>query len=500
MSESANSSGITVGYGAGYGGNAGGGGRPSAVRSSGRVLGGLLGGGLLAASSLVLLGLYYREVRRAATAEGVQAAQGEPAPSAGGEALLAPLESATLRFLDAPVTLRFDGKSFQTSWRKLGLTLDRASLAREAARLAEDGVHPQDVDAEFFVSGKGRRVPVAISREQAVWALVAYKDDYDRPAEDARIDLEKRQIIPERTGYGIHVYDSLALVEERARTGAHEIELVGGETQPQVTRAQLGDLDISHVLGTFETRYVVSDKDRNYNLKLAAEKLNGHILMPGQEFSFNAVVGDRTEKEGFRVAHVIEGGEMVDGLAGGTCQISSTLHGAAWFAGLDILHSIPHSRPSTYITMGLDATVVYPTTDLKLKNPYDFPVVIRYVVAQGSVKVEILGKKRPWDRIEFEREVKQEIPYQTITREDHELPVGTTLVDQIGFPGYELVRKRNFYKGKKLVKSEKWTIKYPPTTEYLRIGTNPDPNLVPPKQEKLHGLKPPKEKIYRQWQ
>jgi vancomycin resistance protein YoaR len=251
-------------------------------------------------------------------------------------------------------------------------------------------------------------------------------------------------------------------------------------------------------MGWFETRFPMVEKDRNYNLKVAAEKLNGYILMPKQEFSFNAIVGDRTEKEGYRVAHVITGGEMVDGLAGGTCQISSTLHGASWFAGIDIVSSTPHSRPSAYVTMGMDATVVYPTTDLKLRNPYDFPVVIRYVVAQGVVRVEILGQKRPWSRVEFEREVKTEIPYETITREDNTLPVGTTIVEQLGFPGYELLRKRNFFLNGKRKKTEKWNLKYPPTTEYIRIGTNPDPNLEAPKQAKLHGPKPPgKNPIYK---
>ena len=135
------------------------------------------------------------------------------------------------------------------------------------------------------------------------------------------------------------------------------------------TKATIGIADISHVLGTFKTTFPVGDKDRNFNLKLAASKLNGHVLQPGVEFSFNGVVGDRTEKEGYKIAHVITAGEMVDGLAGGTCQISTTLFGASFFAGLEVVKTSPHSRPSTYVTIGLDATVVYPTTDLIMKMP-----------------------------------------------------------------------------------------------------------------------------------
>ena len=77
------------------------------------------------------------------------------------------------------------------------------------------------------------------------------------------------------------------------------------------------------MLGTHLTKFSVSDKERNFNLKLAASHVNGYVMQPGQEFSFNEIVGDRTEKEGYKVAHVITAGEMVDGLAGGTCQIST---------------------------------------------------------------------------------------------------------------------------------------------------------------------------------
>ena len=204
------------------------------------------------------------------------------------------------------------------------------------------------------------------------------------------------------------------------------------------------------------------------------------------------MVGDRTEKEGYKIAHVITAGEMVDGLAGGTCQISTTLYGAAFFAGLDIVKQTPHSRPSTYVPMGFDATVVWPNTDLKMKNPYDFPVVIHYRVARGEAVVEILGKQRPWDEIAFERKVLESTPYTTEERMDEKLPVGFYAQDQGGFDGYKLVRYRKYYKGGVEVKQDKWTVTYKPVTEYIRRGTNPDPNLVAPEVKEPHMPKSPK--------
>jgi vancomycin resistance protein YoaR len=244
------------------------------------------------------------------------------------------------------------------------------------------------------------------------------------------------------------------------------------------------------VIGSFSTKFSVAEKTRNDNLKLLASKIDGYVLQPGQEFSFNDLTGMRTLEDGFKMAHVILAGEMVDGMAGGSCQISTTLHGAAFFGGLDILRSTPHSRPSTYVALGLDATVVAGQTDLKLRNPYDFPVVIHYRVARGVAYVELLGKEKPFTKVEFEREIAERLDFETVTREDNEMPVGSMVVDQLGYPGYKVNRTRRIYKGRKVIRTDKWKLQYRPVVEYARIGINPNPNLPAPEQKKKHGPKP----------
>src|SRR5262249_48881565 len=160
--------------------------------------------------------------------------------------------------------------------------------------------------------------------------------------------------------------------------GKTEVEVAVETVEPKRTAAQLEGVRFDAVLGWFETRYSTAKKDetRTYNLRLAASKLDGIALLPGETFDFNAVVGPRDEAHGFRVAPVIAEGELVDGIGGGTCQISGTLHAAALFGGLDIVERYPHSRPSAYIKLGLDATVAYPNIDFRFKNPFDFPVVL----------------------------------------------------------------------------------------------------------------------------
>jgi vancomycin resistance protein YoaR len=335
-------------------------------------------------------------------------------------------------------------------------------------------------------------LPVRVNSERALAALRELKAHHDRSPINAYLDLEGRKVVGDSPGEGIDLWGSLPRLEAAARAGATSVELRSVPVPAQVTVASLGIDDISHVLGTFTTKFSVADRERNFNLKLAASKLNGFVMKPGVEFSFNGTVGERSEKEGYKVAHVITAGEMVDGLAGGTCQISTTLFGASFFAGLDIVKTTAHSRPSVYTPLGFDATVVWPTTDLKLANPYEFPVAIHYRVAGGEATVEILGKERPWDKIVFERKVLESEPFPTEERLDDELPMGATTLDQPGFDGYTLTRFRRFYKDGKQKKSEKWQVIYKPVTEYVRRGVSTDPNAKMPKEKPAHGPTAPK--------
>lgn len=436
-----------------------------------------LAAGLFVASGALLGGYYV--TGRPATAKPAVVKEGQPVAGDAG-AVAAAVEAV----LAQPVTVKADGATREVRWSELGVVVDAAELPL-AARRAGAGA-----DAATALAARGS-LPVKLDRAAAQAALAHLKATIDRAPRPARLDLEARTISDDVPGYAIDVYASLDRIEAAARTGARDVELVGVPLPAQSTKASLGIDDISHVLGTQRTTFPVTDKERNFNLKLAASKLNGHVIGPHEEFSFNGVVGDRTEKEGYKIAHVIQAGEMVDGLAGGTCQISTTLYGAAFFAGLDIVKQSPHSRPSVYVPMGFDATVVYPTTDLILRNPYDFPVVIHYRVARGEAVVEILGKERPWDEVVFERHVVDSTPFETEERLDDTMPEGTQVLDQAGFNGYRLTRIRRFMKGGEEKKVEKWSVTYKPVTEYVRKGTSTDPEAKPPKQAPAHGPKAP---------
>ena len=444
-------------------------------------------------------GLYLSHRNAQNTVPGVYL-DGEPLGALSFASLPEKIHTVSERFLSQRAKLRIGREHAQATWRELGLRVDEQALLQKVRALGHSGDVAADLQTYLRGRRAGFRLPLQISvdEKRALDFLMELKDQVDRGAIDARLDLEKHTVATEKPGYLLRVYDSLVTLQYAARALARgdvttqqsppELTLAVAEIAPQVRAEHLKDIDVSHVLASWETRYsnAAIDNDRTYNLKVGADKLNGYILRPGQVFSFNGAVGDRTEKEGYRVAPVISGGELIDGLAGGMCQIASTLHAAAFFAGLDIVRSTPHSRPSSYIPMGLDSTVVWPSVDLKLKNPYDFPIVVHYMVNQGSVKVELLGKELP-HKIAFEREIIAESKFPTTTRPDPEMPLGQKLTDQEGYPGYRIKRRRYSFTGKwktdskdenrgkpeGLLSMREWDLSYPATTEIIRVGTGP---------------------------
>src|SRR5262249_28583373 len=156
--------------------------------------------------------------------------------------------------------------------------------------------------------------------------------------------------------------------------GTHDdeetIDLVTHTVPARVTSADLVKVDVDKVLSSYETIFATFGVGvgRSANIQNAASKIDGTIVPPGQTFSFNDLVGPRTLENGFAVAPEIMGDEMTTGVGGGTCQVSSTLHVAALYGALEIVERQSHSRPSAYTQMGLDATVSYPTVDLKVRN------------------------------------------------------------------------------------------------------------------------------------
>lgn len=142
-------------------------------------------------------------------------------------------------------------------------------------------------------------------------------------------------------------------------------------------------------IGRYQTKYNAKSQ-RGTNLHLACEYMNGTVIMPGQLFSYNNAVGRRTSDRGFKIAHVYSGGQVVDGMGGGICQISSTLYVAMMIAGIPATEHHFHSLPVDYLKPNLDATVSWGDLDLQFINPYDYPIQILSQANDGIASISIV--------------------------------------------------------------------------------------------------------------
>ena len=168
------------------------------------------------------------------------------------------------------------------------------------------------------------------------------------------------------------------------------VEAVVEDIQPKVKRSDLEKID--GIIGSFSTSFATSDENRSANLRIATNAVNGTILMPGQEFSYNDTLGERTRAKGYRSGAVFINNKVVDDVGGGICQISTTLYRAAMRAGIKSTERHNHSMKTSYSPLGLDATVAWGSLDYKFKNPYNFPIYIEgYTTPDKQVEFNIYG-------------------------------------------------------------------------------------------------------------
>jgi len=364
------------------------------------------------------------------------------------------------------------GQARDRSREDLGARVDPVRLAKLVDEV-RDPTSALRRAHEQIAKGKPLRLPmpVTVDDQRALSALLQVKDELDKSPVDARLDYETKRLLPDQPGRRVDLFGTLAKLDGAFQRGERTLDAVVDTTPAERTIDQLKGIQYDDVLGYFETKYAADNKHeaRTYNLKMAASKLDGHVIMPGEVFDFNDVVGPRTEANGYKVATVIAQGELVDGIGGGTCQVAGTLHGAAFFAGLDIVERKPHTRPSFYIKMGMDATVVYPTITMKFRNPFSFPIVLHETVTQGLVRAEILGPKRERD-VTFVRKINDVTPFQEREIQDPKIPRGQRMLTQRGIPGFKITRYRVIRDGSSAVR-EKMSDVYPSTTQIWRVGT-----------------------------
>ena len=192
---------------------------------------------------------------------------------------------------------------------------------------------------------------------------------------------------------GVDFAISLDEAKQSLNSDSNECTIPLKVLYPSVTTNMIGTEAFPDLLYEFSTNYSVSNKNRTTNLILASNKINGTVVMPGETFSYNKVVGARTIAAGYKEAPIYVSGKVVDGLGGGICQITTTLYNAVLLSNLEIVERSNHQFVPSYANASRDATVVYGAIDFKFKNNREYPIKITCSASKGIANFKIWGLK-----------------------------------------------------------------------------------------------------------
>lgn len=230
---------------------------------------------------------------------------------------------------------------------------------------------------------------------------------------NAELDETTYQASKESLGYGFVVAEVTKQLEQLEE--GQTLEVPFQVLIPEMTKANLEANLFRDVLSSCQTRHTW-DNDRTTNLILACEQIDGTILKPGAEFSFNEVVGQRTREKGYREAGVYVGRDTTNQLGGGICQVASTLYYCSLYADLEIVERAQHTFEVDYVPEGLDATIYWGSFDYKFKNNTAYPIRIDASVHDGYVDVSFLGTDTKDYYIEMESKVYDWDSYETVEK------------------------------------------------------------------------------------
>lgn len=385
------------------------------------------------------------------------------------ERLLDSAVSNKLYGVERPVTqlsYEITGEGISVTNGLSGIGLDRGKVAealreqfgkpsdmREETEIELDRFPPDAVDSNAF-----------LSQFQSEAREACYVRN-----EDGSIAVAEGQV-------GVTVDISSAEGVMLSHTAEGESYLIpAAVTIPVYTKEQLEACLFADTLASYSTSFSSSGENRSDNIALAASKINNIVLMPGETFSFNGALGERTVANGYKVAHAYAAGQVVDQVGGGICQVSSTLYNAVLLANLGITERRSHQMTVSYVPLGRDATVNWGTQDFKFSNNTYYPVKIEAYTSGKKVYVSIAGTKPDKSlKVEIETNTLSTIEPPVTTEDDPTMPEGESKITKNGSKGYVVDAYRVVYSNGAEISREKLKRStYNATATVMKVGTMP---------------------------
>ena len=293
------------------------------------------------------------------------------------------------------------------------------------------------------------------------------KNAYFRVSDNSQVE-----IIPEKASYNFNAKKIEEMILENLAQAHFPLEIKVPYTEkmlPDITISSLQEKGIDDLMVSFTTAFDPKVTDRVYNLKLASAEVNNYFIAPGEVFSLIDIVGDTTEEKGYRSAPVIVGGELSQGIGGGLCQVSSTLYNVALLANIEIVERHNHHLAVSYIDPGRDATISYPSLDLKFRNNKDHDILITSEMESDKLTFRFFGRPVE-EKVEVFGHVLETFSPSVKYEYAPDLDVGEEeIID--GIPGYLVEVWKKVYLNDHLESEEKIsTDRYLPHPQIIRQG------------------------------
>lgn len=306
-----------------------------------------------------------------------------------------------------------------------GIVIDEAGTAKKIEESLLKSLNNEKIEKIDLVTKEVEPEPINVEK--------IHKEVYKEP-QNAYVTQNPFGVYVHVNGVDFNVDEVKNLINSN---NEHEYKINLTITEPEIKTKDLGQEAFPDILGrTYKTTYSAGDKNRNTNIEIAARTVNGIILMPGETFSYNGILGDTTANKGYKPAGAYLNGEVIQSYGGGICQVSSTIYNAVLYANLQVDERYNHTYLSGYVPAGLDATVSYGSKDFKFTNNRNYPIKLVCTAGNGTITATIYGIKQDDDcEVELQSVVTSYISPKVKYEETNTLNEGVEKVKQAGSSG-----------------------------------------------------------------
>lgn len=380
-------------------------------------------------------------------------------------------------FFDNILTLRYEEREWKFNLSDIAYSFLTDEAIEKAYKIGREGNFISRLRTIYTIRKNSVNFVVApqFDRVRLKSILEGIKNEIDQKEIDASANYRNGTVTFNREviGKNIEIDKNLDLLENiLLERDFSPIELKVDDIVPRVKYNEISVIE--KVISTFSTSFNQQKTDRSFNIRLACERINNTILLPGEEFSMDKALGPRSIDNGYKNAPVIIKGKLIEGVGGGVCQVTTTIYVAVLKTKLEVVERRPHSLPLNYVEPGQDATISEGYIDFKFKNNKEYPVLISAQVSGNSIIIRILGKKdESLESIKLKSVIIKEIPPEKeLVVVDETIPDGERVVEKSAVTGRRVAVYRETYdKNNKLIEREKISEDlYQPVRGIIRVS------------------------------